>query len=197
LLTKVKEKQSYAMAIVSKLTTALVLAQCLVGGHASNFAIARTFSLHDATELPGSFDAWNSHPPCEGTASAYVNLLLVFSQSLERSSVAQSAIKEVRRRFQETGGWDNCIGRVLAFGVDIDPDSDTYKPSEQETNPLWVNGPNRQFERTVRKLQEARFGFYDSMYLMEMDSVPVKAFWLDIILDEINGQKRDFAILGR
>jgi hypothetical protein len=185
------------MGIFKKgIIAASVASLCPVAAH--NIAIARTFSLQDATKLPSSFNVWDTYPPCDGTKSASVDLFLVFSQSLENSTVAQDSIEHVQRKFQETNGWGQCIGRVLSFGVDIDPESDIYKSKEQDTNVLWVNGPNRQFERTVRKLQEGRvWGFYEFMYLMEMDSVPVKPFWLDTIVNEIENQPRGFAILGR
>jgi hypothetical protein len=35
------------------------------------------------------------------------------------------------------------------------------------------------------------------MYLMEMDSVPVKDYWLEILLEEIELQPLEFAVLGR
>jgi hypothetical protein len=177
---------------------AILLSRSPIASEAkTNIAIARTFSLNDAASLPDSFDIWDTHPPCNGTASAVVDLFLVFSQSLENSSVARSSIDQIQQRFQETNGWGQCIGRVSGVGVDIDPDLDMYRSNEQETNPLWVSGPNRQFERTVRTLQGGTWGSYEVMILMEMDSVPVKPFWLDAIVNEINSQRHDFAIIGR
>jgi len=62
---------------------------------------------------------------------------------------------------------------------------------------LWVNGPNRQFERTIRAVQMSEYGSYDLMYFMEMDSVPVQPNWLDALMDGIRTEDSEFAILGR
>jgi hypothetical protein len=97
----------------------------------------------------------------------------------------------------KTNGWNRCIDRVVGFGVDLDPESDTYRSKEPDTNVLWVNGPNRQFERTVRHLQSSPWTDYELLYLMEMDSVPVRSFWLNAKHREIRVQTNDFAIIGR
>ena len=173
----------------------LIIGQCLA---MTKMAIVRTFSPKDIKQLERSFDVWEEFPPCQGVpSSAEVDLFLAYSQSLEGSSDAKLAIDGIKRKFAETGGWDNCIAEVHAFGVDIQPDRDIYKAKEQDSNPLWVNGPNRQFERTVRTIQRGKFGSYDLMYLMEMDSVPIKPFWVDLIIDDINAKPNEFAILGR
>jgi hypothetical protein len=61
----------------------------------------------------------------------------------------------------------------------------------------WVSSPNLQFARTVRTLQGVTWGSYKVMIMMEMDSVPMKPFWLDAIVNEIDSQQHDFAIIGR
>jgi len=70
-------------------------------------------------------------------------------------------------------------------------------PAAQEELYNWVNGPNRQFEAAFRIIQSGEWsqGEYDGFYLMEGDSVPVKNYWLDVILGEINSN-RPFAVLG-
>ena len=65
----------------------------------------------------------------------------------------------------------------------------------QEELYSWVNGPNRQYEAGFRIIQSGEWGDYDGFYLMEGDSVPVKSYWLDVILGEINAY-RPFAVLG-
>jgi hypothetical protein len=106
-------------------------------------------------------------------------------------------MEQVQQRFVTTSGWNQCIDRVVGFGVDLDPKDDIYRLKEQDTNVMWVNGPNRQFERTVRHLQSSTWTDYELMYLMEMDSVPVRSFWLDALLSEIRVQTSDFAFIGR
>ena len=170
----------------------------VASGLRSSLAIARTFSSKDAKQLSNSFQVWEELPPCDATELPSADLFLVFSQSLEHSKVARDAVKQVEQLFHETGGWGKCVNNVFSFGVNIDPSQDIYASKDQSTNALWVNGPNRQFERTVRELQRhGRGASYDFMYLMEMDSVPIQPFWLDRIQEEIANQPTDFAILGR
>jgi hypothetical protein len=160
-----------------------------------NFAIARPFS-QDAPLLPNSFDVWSTYPPCREGDDDPPDLYLVYSQSFEnnQTSIAKSAVEEVERIFEETSGWGDCFGQIHTLAVDIAPEDDLYKKFEIDTNVMWVNGPNRQFERTVRSLQGAGVEIF---YLMEMDSVPTKPYWLDILVQEIESQESEFAILGR
>mmetsp|Transcript_24889 Transcript_24889/g.61217 ORF Transcript_24889/g.61217 Transcript_24889/m.61217 type:complete len:193 (-) Transcript_24889:2452-3030(-) len=162
-----------------------------------NFAIARPFSLHDASGLEGSFDVWSTYPPCsDGPEHGLSKLFLVYSQSFENDNavVAKSAIQSVELIFNQTNGWGNCFSQVVGLAVNITPEEDLYHKDEQGTNILWVNGPNRQFERTAWALKDEGI---DLFYLMEMDSVPVREYWLDTVLEEIQSQSTDFSILGR
>ena len=160
-----------------------------------SIAIARPFSPVDVERLPASFESWKQFMPCRSESTVRVDLVLVYSQRLFESVSAKTAVEAVKHEFRTHEAWTQCIDRVLGIDVDILPTEDLYKINEQSTNPLWVNGPNRQFERTVRRLD----GFYDLMYLMEMDSVPRQAFWLDAIIEEVHTQstQSEFAILGR
>lgn len=159
-------------------------------------AVARTFCTGDAKALAESFDQWNDLSPCEHGSDMKADLFLVFSQSLSASPVAQAAVDSIEQKFHETEGWNGCFSRLVAIGVDIDSETDLYQPKQQQTNHMWVNGPNRQFERTIREIQSGVWGDYESMYLMERDSVPVKSFWLDALVSDIEKQQ-PFAILGR
>lgn len=160
-----------------------------------SIAIARPFSPVDVNRLRASFDSWRQFMPCRSESTVRVDLVLVYSQRLLESASAKIAIEAVKREFRTHEAWAQCIDRVIGIDVDILPTEDLYKVQEQSTNPLWVNGPNRQFERTVRRLD----GFYDLMYLMEMDSVPRQPFWLDSLIEEVHSQatQSEFAILGR
>ena len=162
-----------------------------------SLAIARPFSVADAELLPGSFSIWNDFPPCREETPLKVDLFLVFSQSLNESFSAQSSINAVKEIFSYNDGWRKCFTKVIGIGVDIEPETDLYQLNRQHSNPLWVNGPNRQFERTIRAVQDAETGPYDLLYLMEMDSIPVQPFWFDIIMDEARDESKTFTILGR
>eukprot|EP00980_Cylindrotheca_fusiformis_P012481 scaffold3070_cov128-Cylindrotheca_fusiformis.AAC.6 len=161
----------------------------------SNFAIARPFSNDDAPLLAESFDAWFTYRPCLEPPSVtdQPDLYLVYSRSFENDTIAQNATQTVELIFEETSGWDNCFNQIYSIAVDIEPDQDLYQKDEANSNVLWVNGPNRQFERTARSLQNNGVEIF---YLMEMDSVPAKDYWLDELQQEIKNQVSDFAILG-
>jgi hypothetical protein len=176
-------------------------------------AISRPFSVKDAHLLPQSFEAWATHPPCrrqtdngngnedDDTLVVKTDLLLVFSQTLESSLIAQQVISDIKKKFHQTQGWGKCILTVEGIGMGIHPDQDIYDSKQQDSNPLWVNGPNRQFERTVRFLQSLDDGEGhrkpELMYLMESDSVPVRDYWLDELVEEFQSKPLGFAILGR
>ena len=162
-----------------------------------SLAIARTFSVSDADLLPRSFEIWNDFPPCQEGIVERVDLYLIYAQSLDESPSAQASIEEVQEIFSKTSGWGGCISNVYGLGVNIDPSVDLYRLEEQSSNPLWVNGPNRQFERTIRALQGVTVGSCDLLYLMEIDSVPIQDFWLDTIVQEVHQDSKEFAILGR
>jgi hypothetical protein len=163
-----------------------------------SIAIARTFSVTDADLLPGSFSIWDDFPPCQLGSPWQVDLFLVYSQSLNDDSIpVQSSIEAVKDSFSSNDGWKKCFSKVIGIGVDIDPAVDIYQLDQQNSNPLWVNGPNRQFERTIRAVQDAESSPYDLLYLMEMDNIPVQPFWLDVIMEEIRDESKEFTILGR
>jgi len=162
-----------------------------------SLAIARTFSVADTHLLRGSFSIWDDFPPCQIGSPLQVDLFLVYSRSLNDSVPAQDAIEAVKDSFSNSHGWKKCISRVIGIGVDIDAEVDLYQLDHQHSNPLWVNGPNRQFERTIRAVQDAESGSYDLLYLMEMDSIPVQPFWLDRIIEKMSEEPEEFTILGR
>ena len=200
-----------------------------------HMTIARPFSVIDLRRLSQSFDSWDDYIPCNTNGNSkggeddgigddvdvQVNLLLVYSRSLEAGDDDQEddetldavldAIDHVKKKFRNTNGWNSCISSIDSIGVNIDPTLDIYNASQQDTNPLWVNGPNRHFERTIRYLQNQRRQeeidvdvVGNVMYWMEMDSVPVKDYWLDALVKEVQTRQASesntnegFAILGR
>lgn len=160
-------------------------------------AIARPFSSADADLLPESFEPWIDSPPCPENSTVKVDLFLVYSQNLDDSVQAQAAIRAAQEIFERGEVWSSCISNVYGFGVNLEAALDIYKPEEQSVNPLWVNGPNRQFERTVRGIQDMHDKRYEILYLMEMDSVPVQKYWLHAIIEQIRVDPVEFTILGR
>ena len=159
----------------------------------NRLVLVRPFSASDINSLAPSFDIWDQYPPCSTSHGEDVvaDLFLVYSQSLESSPEAQEAVARVTDKFRGNNGW-GCFGNIAAIDANIQSNLDIYQPKEQETNPAWVNGPNRHFERIIRAGQAKG---YETLYLMEGDSVPVKASWLDSLLLDAE-LKRPFAILG-
>ncbi len=51
------------------------------------------------------------------------------------------------------------------------------------------------FPTGFRIIQSGEWGDYDGFYLMEGDSTPIKSYWLDTLLSEIE-VNRPFAIMG-
>ncbi|KAG7355697.1 hypothetical protein IV203_000383 [Nitzschia inconspicua] len=153
----------------------------------TKLAVVRPFSTHDSSKLLSSFDVWREFPPCSGKPSYTAHLVLAFSQSLLNSNVATEAMTNVGAMFDETQGFGRCFQRILGFGCNIEASLDVYNPAR--SNDMWVNGPNRAFERTFRAMQA---GGYEYFFQMEIDSVPIQSFWLDTLFQE----SHDFAILG-
>jgi hypothetical protein len=184
---------SFAIVFGDSLASGSVSSSSLARGN-KKIAIARTFSVNDAANLLPSFDPWKEFIPCDGDPSYVADLILVYSQSIQNSTIAMDVMKKVGAVFEETNGFGNCFDRLLGLGCNIERHEDIYQPNESSKNPLWVNGPNRQFERTVRAMQANNYAYF---CLMEMDSVPVRSLWLDALVEEIDSQPNDFAILGR
>ena len=126
---------------------------------------------------------------------AKADVFLFYSQTYSENDVAIKAVDAILDQFYEPGGWSQCFGNIYAIEANIPQELDLYIPSAQEELYNWVNGPNRQYEAAFRIIQSGEWGDYDGFYLMEGDSVPIKAHWLDVILSEIE-VNRPFAVLG-
>ncbi len=126
---------------------------------------------------------------------AVADVFLFYSQTFSENEVAIKAVDTIIDQFFEPGGWSQCFGNIYAIEANIPQELDLYIPSAQEELYNWVNGPNRQYEAAFRIIQSGEWGEYDGFYLMEGDSVPIKAHWLDVVLSEIE-KNRPFAVLG-
>jgi len=157
--------------------------------------ILRTFCPFDIDELVLGFEDWSTFFPCSGAAENLLNvdIMLYFSQSWELWPKAKEAADAIVTKFDNGEyPWSTCFGAVHIGTAAMEPSQDFYAPPQQQINRLWVNGPNRQFEKGLRKSQELG---YELAYLMEPDSVPLKTHWMDIIRTEIE-ERRSFAVLG-
>jgi len=189
----------------------------------TRLAIVRPFCEFDAPALPTTFECWQDFPPCRAAAAdlgegfddefysdeerqfdnvgshmqkdAKADVFLFYSQTFSENPAAMESVDKILNTFFEVGGWAQCFGAIYAIEANIPPELDLYLPPAQETLYNWVNGPNRQFEAAVRIIQSGEWGDYDGFYLMEGDSIPIKSYWLDVLLSEIEAN-RPFAILG-
>lgn len=148
-------------------------------------------NLYDAAKDRHLFDLVGS----DAMKNAKADVFLFYSQTFSENDVAIKAVDAIIDQFFEPGGWSQCFGNIFAIEANIPQELDLYIPSAQEELYNWVNGPNRQFEAAFRIIQSGEWGEYDGFYLMEGDSVPIKAHWLDVVLSEIE-VNRPFAILG-
>ena len=126
---------------------------------------------------------------------AKADLFLFYSQTFSENQVAITAVDTIIDAYNQPGGWSECIDNIYAIEANIPRELDLYIPSAQEELYNWVNGPNRQFEAAFRIIQSGEWGTYDGFYLMEGDSIPIKTYWLDVVLSEIEAN-RPFAIMG-
>lgn len=133
--------------------------------------------------------------PADGLRTTSADLFLFYSQTFSENDVAMVAVDKIMEEFFSPGGWSRCFDNIYAVEANIPKELDLYIPAAQEELYNWVNGPNRQYEAGFRIIQSGEWGDYDGFYLMEGDSVPVKNYWLDVILGEINAY-RPFAVLG-
>jgi hypothetical protein len=157
-------------------------------------AVVRPFSPNDQEALEKSFIKWNEFVPCDLSkvpSEDSVDLFLSFSQDLSRSQASREFIRRFRTR---QGTWRKCFKNIIILECKIPPGEDLYKPLEQFHNMNWVNGPNRQFERTNEAISSTR-GLYEAWYLMEGDSVPVAPFFLETLMAELK-RATPFGIFG-
>lgn len=191
----------------------------------TRLAIVRPFCAFDAGPLPTTFACWENFPPCRAAAAdlgdeydediiwgnntdlhfdqvgshmqrdAKADVFLFYSQTFSESPHAIKAVDTILDQYNLPGGWSQCFDNIYAIEANIPEELDLYIPSAQETLYNWVNGPNRQFEAAFRIIQSGEWGEYDGFYLMEGDSIPIKSYWLDTVLSEIE-VNRPFAIMG-
>jgi hypothetical protein len=155
--------------------------------------LMRPFSPYDYEFLMSGFDVWTTQIPCGINTRPAVDILLYFSRSWELWPNAKAQALEVVNNF-ENGllAWSHCFGRIIVDTADMSVEEDKYDKSLRSTDALWVNGPNRQFERGVKWAQRRN---YHTLYLMEPDSVPIKPYWLNSLEDEIR-KYHPFSVLG-
>jgi len=163
--------------------------------------------LHMQASVIDSFLLWKKFLPCELTKEnkPKVDIFLSATQSFDTDSDLRRSSESLLSVFKAKEGnnceinggdhcWMQCIDNIYLIEANIPPTEDVYKKNEAAKNIMWVNGPNRHFSTSMDTIGSGNYGDYDAVFVMEVDTVPVKQHWLDKLVDE--AEQEDFAILG-
>jgi len=169
-------------------------------------AIIRPFSMQNVEAFSHAFDEWEAFLPCDiskrtkviGRAPVLVDMFLSYSQNFETSTPVKDHVYRIVHGFSanyNSSGWEQCIESIIPIEANIDPQVDLYAVNEAYKNRMWVHGPNKQFVNNMKTILGGKFGYYDAVFVMESDVLPVRQYWLDSLLEE--AERDPFMILGR
>lgn len=129
-------------------------------------------------------------------ADLFLSISQTFSVHPEVKEIISRLVNDTGRlSLLEYSSWDVCFGSIRLIEAGVSPDIDRYGVSSpDQTDNLWVNGPNEHFIRSIRQIQ-AMDTPYDAELFMEPDVHPWKEQWLDQIMEEVT-QKRPFSMFG-
>mmetsp|Transcript_27572 Transcript_27572/g.66274 ORF Transcript_27572/g.66274 Transcript_27572/m.66274 type:complete len:986 (-) Transcript_27572:1744-4701(-) len=185
----------------TEFVTAEETPQSTFGAAGGSIAIVRPFAPHDAQELYLSFQEWDKYFPCEidpANASQLVpkmDLVLSFSQTLSDHPETDLVVQKTKEVFDAKQGWSRCFRNLIIHEAHIHHSQDIYdkNPRKKLKPPEWVVGPNLQFQRVYNAVNDA--ARYETMIIMEKDTMPRAVNWTNRMLDEIDS-RRPFAVLG-
>ncbi|CAE7254144.1 unnamed protein product [Symbiodinium pilosum] len=76
--------------------------------------------------------------------------------------------------------WMKCFSSIKSMSAMLNPEQDVYDSNGYTTNKHWVSGPNTVFKSIMDAMYTGTYkGMYDAFFLMEMDAVPLKHYWLE------------------
>lgn len=159
-------------------------------------AVVRPFCAKDFLALEQSFKNWDEHVPCYFKEEALsVDLLLYYSRDIHAPEAENihKRMKTLIKTIKSKKWMKTCFNEITLIDAHLNERRDVYKPSEIESNKMWNNGPNEQFEIVIDDLTSMEK--YDLFYYMEPDSVPVTSYWLENLWEEVE-TKAPFAVLG-
>jgi hypothetical protein len=172
----------------------------------AGFQLWRPFFGGDVNELIGSFARWELFPPCtlDGnreptTPGLPVPLVLYFARDVDDAAYVDMKTKlEPIIHNNETDcaavpNWQKCFTSITLLGANLTASQDQYHTRMDD--PSWNRGPNVQFYRAVRFINEQPAPSSKVFYYMEGDSIPLAHNWLDGIATEIYS-KSPFSVLG-
>lgn len=146
-----------------------------------------------------SFRSWEHFAPCDPTSGNKFDLYLIYSGDLSKDKEVEKELFLFNDTIEGNNApsWRKCFQHIVTHGSNLPETEDIYLPSQAKTLKNWVLGPNLHFAEI------SRFGlkhFLTSLwYLMEMDSIPIKDNFLDLLLAEINQEIIDigpFIVFG-
>ena len=166
-------------------------ASMFLKGSKKRIAIVRPTSPEGADSLLSSFELWDIFSPCDPKENPYaIDLYISFSRETDSS---RQSIQSFQDAMSKTNGWGHCIDHLFILNAEILQDQDVYDESIQLHDRMWVNGPNAQFRSLFRDIREKNL--YECFLIMESDTFPLTANWLDRLVQEVQDNK-PFAILG-
>ena len=140
---------------------------------------------------------WESVMPCMTKSNkSMIDLILVYSKDLSKNMMAQQVVMDLEDGFKMkmdmdmynstnmTNGtmysWMKCFSNIKHMSAMLNPEQDVYDSNGYTTNKHWVSGPNTVFKSIMDAMYAGPYmNMYDSFFLMEMDAVPIKNYWLD------------------
>jgi hypothetical protein len=171
-----------------------------------SFQMLRPFFAGDANELAASFERWETFPPCtldaDGrptTPGLPVPMILYFARDINddaHSDVRATLDPIIHNKESDcriAPKWRKCFTTISLLGANLTASQDQYH--NRMTDPSWNRGPNIQFYRAVRHIDEQPSSTSKLFYYMEGDNEPLADNWLDAIATEIE-EKSPFSVLG-
>ncbi|CAE7037267.1 unnamed protein product [Symbiodinium natans] len=181
---------------------ALSLVQVWAGGHMGHehLAVVRVFSTDEEVMLlKESGEKWDDEEPCEMKSNmSAIDLILVYSKDLMMNPMANKVVMDLMDGFKikmdmemynmtnvtnpnaTMYDWMKCFSDIKYMSAGLNPEQDVYDSNGYTTNKHWVSGPNHVFKSIMDAMfTGAYMDMYDSFFLMEMDAVPIKDYWLD------------------
>eukprot|EP00439_Symbiodinium_sp_Y106_P055192 s237_g7.t1 len=136
-------------------------------------------SYAEVQSLQSVFDLWSQVPPCTEAPEVAVDVILLFSKTFEASPHARTAADAIKTQFENgTFTWAQCFRSLAIEEANLTAMEDVYDSRGYSIRKAWVTGPNKVFRSVLRAAVDQTVGEYSHFFYMELDSVPVRADWL-------------------
>uniref|UniRef100_A0A7S4PUI8 EGF-like domain-containing protein n=1 Tax=Alexandrium monilatum TaxID=311494 RepID=A0A7S4PUI8_9DINO len=151
------------------------------------FAVVRPFATRfDMLDMIGAMWRNDSCADNASSASHIVDLFLVYSGNLSSDTDAATAAQNVLDAHVQGGNAEvACYRNVYAKSAFLAAEDDVYDPLGVDYNPKWVRGPNQVFRWIIDYFVNSN---YTAFFLMEFDTIPRMAGWIDRFVREASDQ---------